>query len=493
MSRFKKLKEQRLEKVNLNGNHHEEDDESYLDELEAILPPETKAKEYLRIGTDYYKKTQKPTIYGNNEVLIKWSKTAIQEDYPDFVDSKSKTPEYKAILQNIKKYDGFCNIPSHTDYKLIIGKHYNRYKELKFKPAKGDCTKTLQFLKNIFGEQLNIGIDYLKLLYLKPTQLLPVLCLVSKERQTGKSTFIKWLNKIYGENMTQNTNADFDNKFNKDWATKLIIATDETSIEKKLIGERIKYLSTSNTFKEESKGIDKETVDFYGKFIFASNNEENFLPIDNQEVRYWVRKLSRLKKDVPNYEYVLESEIPAFLQYLIDVEFSTPNKSRMWFTKEQLWTEALENAKRGSRPLLEKDIREFIRESMLIILPEKIRSYDDVEEYVLKYTEKDLKSLMELSKWSHNSLIKNIVEQSWGIKKNDNTRYDLWYVDLNFDNDIHKVQSKRGVYWVFEPIDFLSFDEIMNLKPEVEGHPDETFVKNHKKLIEHIKEKKDKG
>jgi len=47
-------------------------------------------------------------------------------------------------------------------------------------------------VKHIFGDQIELGLDYLQLLYQKPVQILPIVCLVSKERSTGKTTFPKW-------------------------------------------------------------------------------------------------------------------------------------------------------------------------------------------------------------------------------------------------------------------------------------------------------------
>lgn len=67
----------------------------------------------------------------------------------------------------------------------------------------------MDFMRHIFGEQLSVGLDYLQLLYTKPLQRLPILLFVSKERNTGKTTFLNLLKAIFGANMTFNTNEDF--------------------------------------------------------------------------------------------------------------------------------------------------------------------------------------------------------------------------------------------------------------------------------------------
>jgi hypothetical protein len=43
--------------------------------------------------------------------------------------------------------------------------------------------------EDIKAEYYQLGYDYVQLLYHKPTMRLPILCLVSKENETGKSTF----------------------------------------------------------------------------------------------------------------------------------------------------------------------------------------------------------------------------------------------------------------------------------------------------------------
>lgn len=56
-------------------------------------------------------------------------------------------------------------------------------------------------MRHIFGEHYNLGMDYMKLLLEHPTQKLPVLALVSRERNTGKTIFLNWLKEIYRGNM----------------------------------------------------------------------------------------------------------------------------------------------------------------------------------------------------------------------------------------------------------------------------------------------------
>ena len=100
-------------------------------------------------------------------------------------------------------------------------------------------------VRHIFGEQYELGMDYLQLLYLHPIQKLPILLLVSEERNTGKSTFLNFLKALFQNNVTFNTNEDFRSQFNSDWAGKLLIVVDEVLLSRREDSERLKNLSTT--------------------------------------------------------------------------------------------------------------------------------------------------------------------------------------------------------------------------------------------------------
>ena len=170
---------------------------------------------YIRVQTGYYKKCLQPTVSGEfMEMWIPWSAEMLRQDLE------------ASQIKKINKFDGFCCVPDHASFKEVVGNFYNLYHRLESRPEPGDAAATLGFIRHIFGEQYEIGLDYLSLLYLRPTQKLPVLCLVSKERKTGKTTFLNFLKLIFGKNMTFNGNSDFRSQFNSDWMNTLIIAVD---------------------------------------------------------------------------------------------------------------------------------------------------------------------------------------------------------------------------------------------------------------------------
>jgi len=203
-------------------------------------------EKYIRIGTSLYKVVQRPLISGDFiEEKILWSYETLRQDF-----GKNNLPQ-------IEKYDGFCIIPDHVNYKQIHGTYLNQYEPASHVPCPGAFPYIHSFLEHIFGEQIDSGLDYLQILYTRPTQMLPILLLVSNERNTGKTTFLRFLKMIFGKNATFNTNEDFRSQFNADWAHRLLVLVDELLLNKLEDTEKIKNLSTAGDYKIEAKGKDR--------------------------------------------------------------------------------------------------------------------------------------------------------------------------------------------------------------------------------------------
>ena len=106
------------------------------------------------------------------------------------------------------------SVPSHVDYKRNIGSFLNLYEPITHIPQKGKFSHIQELNSSYFrGKHYELGMDYFQLLYLNPVQKLPILLLVSQERNTGKSTFLNFLKAIFQDNVTFNTNEDFRSQF----------------------------------------------------------------------------------------------------------------------------------------------------------------------------------------------------------------------------------------------------------------------------------------
>jgi len=381
---------------------------------------------YIRVGTTYYKVIEKPLISGDKtSVLVRWNRETIVSDHG------------KTYVSTVPKFDGFCCIPEHLNYQQIVQGFYNIYNEIPFAPSsetenlKSKIPFSLNFVAHIFGEQLEMGLDYLKILLQFPTQILPILCLVSKERATGKSTFIKWLREIFGLNMTYIKGDSFGSQFNSDWAAMLLVAIDEVFFDKKEITERLKYLSTTNKDKLEAKGKDREEIDFFAKFILCSNNEENFIQIDENEIRFWILKINPIKTENTEFLNNLISEIPYFLRFLIERPFSTEKKTRMWFSADEIRTKALQKLVFKNNNKLESKIIE--------LLYEFFESNNDEE---INVVPQDLLNMIirmfRLTYWTRND-IRNLLKETWKLNPQNNgltyIRYDLDFAGIFYQNN----------------------------------------------------------
>ncbi len=282
-----------------------------------------KENSYVRIGTQFFRLSKIPLISGDVlEKLIPWNIQTIRDDH-GYKNQK--------FIDAIPRYIGFVSIPTHINYQRDIRGFYNTYEPINYTPKKGNIDISKKFVKHIFEEHYDLGLDYLKILYEYPTQILPILSLVSYERGTGKTTFLNWLKAIYASNMTINKKEDFRSNFNSDWASKLIIAVEEVLFDRLSDTEYIKNLSTSKFFKAEAKSKDKVEIEFFSAFILASNHEKTFVKISPNETRFWVRKIKPFENEDEAFLDKLISEIPAFLYFLINREYHTENSTRMWF------------------------------------------------------------------------------------------------------------------------------------------------------------------
>lgn len=399
--------------------------------------------EYVRIGTDYYKICNVPLFSGDtNKTLIKWTKGELITD------------KGKDYLNTIKKYDGFITIPDHQNYQQEISSFYNQYEKIEHKLSKGSFQITEGFLKHIFQDQYELGLDYLTILWQLPTQILPILCLVSNSRNTGKTSFLKWLKLIFQGNMTINKNEDFRSRFNSDWASKLIISVDEVLLDKREDSERIKNLSTAGSYKVESKGKDKIETNFFGKFILCSNNEENFIQIDENEIRYWVIKVnSFLVEDVDMLEK-LKNEIPHFLHYLNTRKIVSERKTRMWFTKQQIYTPALDKVVKGNKTYLSQEIKEII-----------IDDFVAFEVDVLRYTATDLFEKLNKGVRTNRSRISKCLKDDYKLEPY-NGSYKKYFLTLNTSQKtIVDFETKKGRYYEFTKSDFINCSLIVDNTP----------------------------
>lgn len=394
-------------------------------DLKIVQPKE--AKFYFRVGDNYYKRIEVMNKYKMIEKqIVARKKTTIQDDHG------------KKIFNHIDKYENFVNIPDHTNWQETYHNCFNTYHPFEWEPEEGSIDNTMFFLTHIFGEQINIGLDYLTLLYKIPTQILPILCLVSRENNTGKSTFAKWLKNIFTQNMAIVGNAEISSEFNTSWASRLIICCEESFIEKKATVEKIKALSTADKINLRAMHSNASEIDFFGKFILLSNNEENFIYASEDDMRYWVRKISKPSQDMPNLLEYLIDEIPAFLHFLNNRAMHMSEKqSRMWFKFEHIKTEALGKLIQANMPTVEKEIRKKVTELFF-----------DTQEEILEFTVRVIAQIFFKNRYEE-SYIEKILKERFGLKSSEKNgkRYTKRYKYPVYTEVIEEGFNVRKIAW----------------------------------------------
>ena len=421
-------------------------------------------KNYVRIGTDYYKKIVEKSPNGQTEInIIRWSKENIRQDFHNS----------KEFIAMIEKCDAFTNVPENDPkrYRQIItsekdgvtSRLYNRYSPVYHVPEQGEWRTINRLLHHIFdyrnldGEPLyEFALDYLQLLYTRPLNHLPILCLVSKERGTGKTTFLNLLRAIFVENMRILDSERLMSKFNEHWAGKLIVAVDESFInmdEKNGAGNKLKMIATNATIPAEGKGRDSSEVPNISKLILCSNDEYNFVKIDMEENRYCIVKVSPIEDAAdPHMIERMEAEIPAFLHFLKNRQLYHREASRLWFDERVYETEALLRIKERTESASVKHIKDAIREQFLIQREETIRL--------------SANAIFDLVRDSYRFINKiNIKEwlRDSGYRAGSATNFKYKY-GYNSDDFIY---SKDRCY-TFRMRDFLSNDEMEELANEQE-------------------------
>ena len=397
---------------------------------------------YLRVGTNYFKKISKKNRYGIELQELKvWNKDSIKDDHG------------QGLLHRISKFDDFCLEPDNKEYKQVVDGCYNLYQPFPHEPHPGkvsinDIPTTANFMAHVFGEQIELGYIYLKVLYEHPKQILPVLTLVSKERQTGKTTFLNWMDMIFGNNYTMISPDDLVNAFNSAYAYMNIIGIDEAVVDKMSAVEKIKSIATANTITVNQKMIAQYRVPFFGKLVITTNKETDFMRVDSEEIRFWVRKLDSIKGVNPRIESKLREEIPKFLRYLQDMDEVDFSKSRMVFTADQLENRQLERVKQESFSSLRKEIylqfQEFFNQN-----PNIDEVHATLTDLKHRWFEKD-------SRISIN-YIKKVLEDEMQYEKIPMMRY------YPFEYQLTGGSTKTGTPYVFTREKFTKSDKISTI------------------------------
>ena len=422
-------------------------------------------KHYIRVGTEYYKTIVEKAPNGQTELnLVQWSADTIKNDYSN----------PKEFIKQIPKYDAFTNIPENDPEKYrqtiystkdgFTSVLYNRYCPVSHEPQPGEWRTINTLLNHIFDYKnlkgqtfYEMALDYLQMIYLNPTQHLPILCLVSREQATGKTTFLNLLRAIFKENMRILDSERISSKFNGSWAGKLIIGVDESFIDtdKPTVVNRLKMIATNSSIPIEKKGKEAGEVPNFAKLIMCSNDETNFLKIEIEDTRYWIIRVGSIDPDArdPHMAERMEGEIPAFLHYLKHRTLFYAERTRLWFDPEDYATDALKKIQERTGNVLWQNITTVVKQQFEFQRRPQIR---------LDATA--IQTLLEMNKCKsvETRKIHYIMEDHH--YKLQGSRWFNYAVSYDSANDMRR----QGRVYEFDYTDFFSpaeWDDMMAVQP----------------------------
>ena len=295
---------------------------------------------YIRVANKYYR--------SDNVSIDLWDKTTIKDDFG------SRALQDPAL----RKFRGFTNEPNYIKRVEYVTRNingevhsfYNRFKYPNWQLSKGEFPTILKLLNKVFvGEaedQLEIGLDWLQLLFTKPKQNTKCLVLVGTHGG-GKDTFMEWLVQIVTDaNGIIIGGEELETNFNSSWAGKHLVCLNEVSydLSDRKTKEKIKNLVTGEKIGIEGKGDNVIQINNYSKIVMATNNMFDFMKIDDTEDRFWTRELPPLRDGDRDSQFKekLQDETPHFLYWLINERklYRTEKYARFWHSPEETHTEA---------------------------------------------------------------------------------------------------------------------------------------------------------
>lgn len=465
------------------------------------------SKRYLRIGCDHFRRIQSVDPYGVPFWKLKaWKDAVINRDYVN--------KGFKNFYDTIEKFDDDILEPGHhEDYKAVVdmeegGRLYNKYKPLTRQPKKGKLDTTIQYLKDIFGEHplesidqagkvvatspaWVVYMDYLTIMYRFPRKRLPGVALVSPEKKTGKSKLLEYNCALWEANAVMVGNDVIGDMYNDDWVHAQFVGVDETLLDKKHEQERMKRRITGNTEQTRAMYQGRNSTLLIAKFHFTSNNADNFITLDDDEMRYWVIAVKPPKlRDHKLLEKMI-AEIPAMFHELRTRTIVHPELDRLWFSDSVLDTEARKTVAANSKGWCEAEIHEWMKERFYVMRwPELYYTATQVmiginenagAKQRLKEVTRNLRFVMKVQEQTRSVRVPYTPERRMIEKKmGPDPVKQRWYVfracDFLPPEDAAEIMMEARAEWAASPTDPVNIHENEPVPfPLLREHPEPTL------------------
>lgn len=356
-------------------------------------------QDYIRVGTKYFNRSGGELELWNSETLkADFGSQAIRE----FPESQ--------------KFTKFVNKIDYKNPVTRVGDKYNLFTKPDWDPKPGEFPTTLTLLSRVFSgegeDQLEDGLDYIQLALTQPKQNLHALVLTSVHRETGKDTFMEWLQFLVGrQNAYIGMIDEFLSGFNGSFCSKHFICLNEVKISgmNKQAIQKIKTWVTQKTVNRDEKNQPVTTIDYWGRLILATNFAEDFMNIDDEENRFWIRSMPYLDKNGKDYDphfmEKLEAEVPHFLHFILNRTLKNgEKKSRFWLPQSVTNTQGLRLVQKNNKSPLYYEIDVIIEEL-----------FSQTEDDQIYFTTSGMRDALPKNKDFGIKYIKSILEGEWKL------------------------------------------------------------------------------
>ena len=220
----------------------------------------------------------------------------------------------------------------------------------------------------------------------------------------------------------------------------------------------------------QRKGKDHEEIENFTKYVLCSNNETRFIYTQEDEVRFWVRKIDPIPEEdaIPDILPVLGEEIPGFLSFLLSRQMHIREaQSRMWFKPEDIETEALIRLKAENQPVPVKAIKRRIHDLFLDYPAEEYL----ISVNILKMMVSDIERMSSetIIAYLRTNLNLSVAVNEEGISK---TRY--LKIPYSFESSngtiVNSFYKDRGKPFVFHAERFLSEVELEYVRKVIKAN-----------------------
>ncbi len=177
-------------------------------------------------------------------------------------------------------------------------------------------------------------LDYLAISWNVPSLLLPTLVLVSKEKHTGKTTFMELLKLMFQNNAKKITVSDFTSNTYVSWGFPNIILMDE----KEIPGNIMKMI-LEESLKESGNIVSNDLLNLQinnsSKFIISLDEIENLNLINEGSLAIIETELFMREPNNSNFIERMKKELPHFLDFLTNYyELNIIKKSNNYVDNE---------------------------------------------------------------------------------------------------------------------------------------------------------------